>query len=443
MDSSSLSLEEETPEKSSQLLKCVVCGSDFSLLSAEERESHLNACLDRPVAGEEVTCSVCSKVLSHLTEASRHAHVLKCLDEAARNEADAARKEGKNELDGPVYACVLCGKDLSGASVAARGQHVKTCAKKSNTGAAEMRSRQQGGGPPKTEQTASNVYRDPVSGFTRTIAASAAASSLSAAQKQAKAKKRSNKKKDRDDDLLVVADDDEMAHIALALAASLGPNNGSGGVGGGSGGSEAESKSSDKGVPVQSLQLDSATNKKVDLAGFQVPTLSQVVNEVAPQSEPQPEQYKLPASKLVSSASKRSMWKKASERPNVDAGSYVAVERTPVLPVEKTPVAEAAPQPQTFRSPDPTPVKRVRRNVVEVDPRIEAQVCAELSDIGNAYASRCREALEKAKKQMEEARIEYFVAIGKCAVDRDCAVEELLARYQLHQGHLDALPMQP
>ncbi len=433
---------------------CLVCGLALSGLSSVLAAAHLSSCLDSSSSSSSssVLCPVCSAPLGPLAPAARTSHVERCLG-----------AQQQQRLDGPAYRCLVCAKDLSGASAPARAQHVKSCAKKTSTTAADMRllaqnkPEQRAAAPPPGAGAGAGggtVYHDPVSGFTRTIAASAAASSLTPAQRDAKARrgksKKSSKKKDRDDDFLVVGDDDEMAQIALALAASLGPNN-QNGSGGGCESQAAEDRSKsggDKGVPLQSLQLE-PPSKSVDLAGFRVPTLSQVVNEVAPLAEPQPEQYKLPASKMSASSSKRSIWKKATERPNPEAGTYLAAERTPVLPSPSAAspavvAVTAAPAPKiAAKSPDATPVKRVRRNVLEIDANVEAQVRTELTDIGNAYMHQCKEALDRARNLMEAARTEYFVAIGKCAIERDTAIEQLMKRYQLHPGHYDSLPMLP
>jgi hypothetical protein len=450
MDESSLSFEAVTPSPkspSSQLSQCVVCKADLSGLSGAEREAHLNLCLDKDLEVKaleaEVSCSVCSKIITHLPAGARNAHVERCLEEEARKarpvSAAAAARAGGNRLDGPLYMCVVCNKDLSSASFTARGQHVKSCAKKSNTNALEMRSLVQGKTEaPKQQPLVKEVYHDPISGFTRTLRGSASASGLTGAQKDNKQQKlKRKKKKHRDDDLVVVGDDEELAQIALALAASLGP------AGSQQLGSSGEQPKSDKGMPLHSLHLENAKGRSTDLAGFRVPTLTQVVNEVAPQIE-LADQYQLRTSKLSSSSNARSIWKKASERPNAEAGSYVAAERTPVLPSPSPVNLAAADARASAVSPDPTPAKRARRqNVLEIAADVEAEVRGALSTIGNAYSMGCREALERAEKQIQLVRNQYFASIGKCAIERDSAVEQLMARFALHPGHCDTLPMQP
>ncbi len=435
-ESSSLSLEPLTPvtpagggvaAAASPSSRCVVCGTEIAHLAPAEREAHVNACLD----GQGLVCAICHKAIAHLDSAGRNAHVSRCMDQSASAAppvtAASAARAGENRLDGRAYFCVVCNKDLSAASVTARGQHVKSCAKKNKTEMSEMRSLANGitEAPAPAPKRTEEVYRDPVSGFTRRLGA------VASGQKKQRRKK-------RDDNMLEVGDDEELAHIAIALAASLGtgcesgdtPNHGRGG-----GANDNEGA----GVPLRSLQMDPVRDH-VDLAGFAVPSLTQVVNEVAPpiaggNVAPASNAAVGSVSKFAANASK-SLWKKASERPNVEAGLYVSVERTPLLPQEpETPAADPTPMPET------TPLKRHKSNRLEIPASLEERVRHELANISNAYSRSCREALAAAQSAVASARADYFSAIGKSAVVRDTAVAAIMARNMLHEGHADALPM--
>lgn len=478
--SSSISISFEGPSVTEDR-QCFVCGFLFpSSSDEEERNRHVNSCLDgRPPED----CWVCGTKISHLSEYRRNAHMDRCCENAEKKgektplkAVGEAVRMGENRMDGRTYQCVVCAKDLSNASHVARASHVKNCAKRNSVEPAEMRSLIRGmedgsivdapAAPVVPLPSPANVYRDPISGFTRTIPASAGSDRK---KKKSKAK---NKKRDPESDFVVLGDDDEVAQIGLALVESLG---------GSLSGSLGEN-SMEKEVVVPSLQ---GSNKGKDLAGFEITSLTQVVASVAPpkkanMGEPVAAPT-MPTSRLGGGGVKRSsLWRKASERPS-SVGEKLPSERADDEEEEKdrtvVPLAPKVVETLDNRNDgngvddeddededDGKVVGRAQgkttgavstvvsdmlpslsvarhRNCLEIPEDRMEEIQHALQNISNAYAQACRKALTVAEQAVEDARRAYFSAIGHCAVERDQAIRAVLQRHQLHEGHASALPM--
>ena len=299
-----------------------------------------------------------------------------------------------------------------------------------------------------------DVYHDPVSGFTRTLGVGGEPASVSGKKKRQKKMKR---QAEMSVDLMVAVDDDEVAEVALALAASLGGEKSES-----SGGSTPRSRNDER-YAVPCLQSTGRTRGK-DLAGFHVPTLSQVVDAVAPKPPTPSTPAALPPSRLGSAARggrSSSLWKRASERPNAETKVYrssqdkredeelvdVHVESR----VKEEEEEEEEDQPRRIQHLSLSPPRQpphsssvslsLSVNQLEVPADRVELVRHELQDISNAYANACQTALTEAQVRVRAARQDYFSRIGQSAVERDMAIREVMHRNQLHEGHLTALPM--
>ncbi len=181
---------------------CIVCGTSLEGQPAEQRNLHVNRCVDMSsrAPSVDIRCQFCEKVVTHLTVDRRNAHVNRCADQAEQARALSRKtmslassiRAGTNDpIASHVYFCPICAKDLSAASGVARLQHVKSCAKKHDVGPEQLRERSEalrrdellpaaaaavaaapdeavvakGGGPDDDLYQ----YHDPITGFTRKI----------------------------------------------------------------------------------------------------------------------------------------------------------------------------------------------------------------------------------------------------------------------------------
>ncbi|POM80465.1 DNA cross-link repair protein [Phytophthora palmivora] len=127
---------------------------DMAPWSVEDRETHVNACLDAATT-ERYDCPTCGQELSDCDERQRMEHVNRCLDrveagdtqvnghETATSVEDTLVEE-ENELQTQVtevedevdsesecgYVCKICGLDMTEIDLMRRIRHVKLCGQK-------------------------------------------------------------------------------------------------------------------------------------------------------------------------------------------------------------------------------------------------------------------------------------------------------------------------
>lgn len=115
-------------ESSSQQAKCLVCSKSLVYLSYEEREEHVNKCLDaNKLSTQSYVCEICSKDLTSYTPEKRAQHVNRCLDQFQK---DNIENIIPRSIDSNEFTCPICTKDISHMVVKQRMGHVKSCAKK-------------------------------------------------------------------------------------------------------------------------------------------------------------------------------------------------------------------------------------------------------------------------------------------------------------------------
>lgn len=141
-------------ETSSQQAKCLVCNQSLVFLGYEEREEHVNKCLDaNKLSTQSYVCEICSKDLTSYNTEKRAQHVNRCLDQFQKDNIENIIPKS---IDSNEFVCPICSKDVSHLVVKQRMAHVKTCAKKQKQAESETDGR-----PSKPKKHKSNNLEKP------------------------------------------------------------------------------------------------------------------------------------------------------------------------------------------------------------------------------------------------------------------------------------------
>jgi hypothetical protein len=181
VEAKSLSIQSEmsTPAASQTVFnECFVCKQSFATFTVDQRETHINHCLDQQatedymrrnkispskfIKTDAVTCTICNKDLTFYSERRRSQHIERCCtikEEEAKPKKStliiksnkpkrtAKKKEFSPQQDEEtqqamnttasddstcLYTCFVCKKNITGLGVRARIKHLKLCAKLHN-----------------------------------------------------------------------------------------------------------------------------------------------------------------------------------------------------------------------------------------------------------------------------------------------------------------------
>jgi hypothetical protein len=479
----SLSLEGEDDEKEETSKKkdhvesnssCLICKTPFLSLSSDDRQRHVNDCIDKQLANESgpTTCFLCQKDVSHLSLERRATHISSCCDRFERENQptfEGALAAGANSVVGATYFCLVCQKNLSKASQAARLQHVKSCAKKKQVDPVKYRRLGEGvlkaaakakevvaanapaaapapaGAASSSSASEKRMIVDPATGFERSSAPEKRRKSSKSTSRRARVALRDNEFR--------FDEEDEMMRLGVAISESLAM--------------QPSSQPNDIIVmpSVQEELPNLTTAVRTNAAGFPEddPTYSQIARELvktpvknkevpvdhqpvatavttAGAAPPPP-----PASLENSSSArtsklrartdaKKGLWQMASARPNSEAGLYV---ETADLSVKKA-ADDVLVQPTTasfvppgsegaavvFATPAAPSV-----HVIRVHAANEQDLQHLLANANNAYERGTANAFEMLQSRIKAATDEYYMTVGRLAVERDEAVRALKTRY--------------
>lgn len=124
----------------SQALRCFICHYPFDDLTVEEREKHVNNCLDvnnssdKEFQEQSYVCDICGKDITKYDKVLRQQHMNICLDkfqlESIASVREVKELEQFEDMRSVSYQCPICARDISQSTLKSRIIHLKNCAKK-------------------------------------------------------------------------------------------------------------------------------------------------------------------------------------------------------------------------------------------------------------------------------------------------------------------------